>query len=139
MCVQGRCVCAIGRLGARCAYTSDMLVHAARARARREQERVRNLHLCLSAWRGGESTAEAASKQATAKKEKKKRKKKQADKEEAEPPAIRDGTPLSFALCRHQSNQHQQWSIDRVRDKVFRIRSVADAKLCVTAQPVDTG
>ena len=42
-CVQKRCVCAAGRLGARCAYTVDQLLIAARARARRERERLESV------------------------------------------------------------------------------------------------
>ena len=77
--------------------------------------------------------------------------------------ALRDGTPLAFALCRHQRNRHQQWSTEMVQKApaapngnaaagsgrgpiavnlkgatatAFRIRSVADPTLCVTVPRV---
>ena len=117
-CVQQRCVCAVGRLGARCAYTSDQLLLAARARARREQQRVQSLHLCLSAWRGGES----------------------GGKQGQEEQALADGTPLTFALCRNRQNAHQRWKHQpEQRGSAMRIRSEGAPGLCVTVPPLYEG
>ena len=134
-CIQQRCVCAVGRLGARCAYTSDQLLLAARARARREQQRVQSLHLCLSAWRGGEGGAGG---------------KQGRDEEEA---AVADGTPLTFALCRNRQNAHQRWKQqfehervaasgargEQERGPTMRIRSESAPGLCVTVPPLYEG
>ena len=115
-------MCAAGKLGARCAFSSDMLFHSLRARARREQERVRNLHLCLSVWRGGADSADPYK-----------------DKEAAEEKGIRDGAPLAFALCRVRLNQHQQWTVEPRPNKgegAVRIRSASQPELCVSVPPV---
>ena len=53
----GKCICAAGAAGTHCEYSLDLLMRAARTRAQREQARAKELHLCLSAWRGVESTA----------------------------------------------------------------------------------
>lgn len=157
-CEQGRCVCATGRLGAHCLYTSDMLIGAARARARREHERVRGLHLCLSAWRAGGDLAEGVAEDTAPLREPSAQKKKphgsasrRRGGEQAtdkEPPVLREGTPLSFALCRHQRRRHQEWNLEPVRHQArragevdppsgpFRIRSVAEPGLCVTVPPM---
>ena len=127
LCIKQRCVCAPGRLGARCAYTSDQLVLAARARAHREHNRVRGLHLCLSAWRGGgmSDTTEATRSVAT------------SEGAEETSRALRDGTPLAFALCRRRQNKHQRWDVDGDGRHGMRIRSEGDRGLCVTVPPVD--
>ena len=128
-CVQQRCVCATGLLGAHCAYTSDQLLLSARAKARREQERVRSYHLCLSAWRGGDVGVAN------------------------DHPVLEDGTPLAFAFCRRGQNRHQRWlltfepaataaaaaapaSAERGMSSALRIRSQSAPDLCVTVPPL---
>lgn len=123
-CIQNRCVCATGLLGARCAYTANQLLISARARARREQERVRSYHLCLSAWRAGDAG-------------------------EVDGQEILDGTPLAFSLCRRGQNQHQRWLMtpegggtNRLGPAssagLLRIRSERKPDLCVTVPPLFT-
>ena len=115
-CVLGKCVCATGRLGTHCTYTADWLLNAARARARREQERVRGLHLCLSVWRGGEAGADGGAQE------------------------LEDGAPLVFALCRRRMNAHQRWAGEKKgggnANGAFKISSERKAGLCWTVPPL---
>jgi hypothetical protein len=139
-----------------------MLLLAAQRRAQREQERVGGLHLCLSAWRaggdgegdgdgggdggGGDGEGPAPAKQQQQRRRARARRasaatpgQKESDDQSKEPPALRDGTPLGFALCRRRQNQHQQWTTEALgasAEGAFRIRSTADPALCVSVQPI---
>ena len=112
-CVGGRCVCAAGWLGEHCDVSADVLLMAARSRARRVEARARSTHLCLSAWRGGDA-AEANE-------------------------TIADGTPLVFSLCRRRANRHQLWFQRRAtgqQRRGVRIELEGRSQLCVTVPPI---
>lgn len=105
-CVQGRCLCAAGWLGAHCKFSSSMLWAAAASRSRRERAHAQQLHLCLSVWRGGDVGSNAVGFSG-------------ARKEGGVASAASDessghlseGAPIVFALCRRRANQHQQWDL----------------------------